>query len=395
MTLRVLHVLEALEGGTSRHLVDVVRHTPDVLHEVAIPKRRVGWVTDETAADEMMAAGARLHRIEMRRSPASGRNAAALASLRRLITAVQPDIVHGHSSVGGALARLAAWDLPIPSVYTPNGLATSTPIVLAERLLARRTKRFVAVSPSEGDLAVRLGIVPTDRLAIIPNGVDPTAPPPAAPDLRSRLDLKPDVPLIGSIARLVPQKAPLDYVKACAHVARECTAAHIVLIGSGPLESAVNKEILRLGLTRRFHQLAVLPEAAAALGDLDVLVSTSRFEGAPYAPIEAMRAGTPVVLSDVVGNRDAVEHGTSGLLVSEGDLDGYATAILTLLRDDDLRSRLGAAGRARVDRRFDVAVMGRALTGVYYELANGHGDAAPSAPGIDRRSQRLASAVSP
>ena len=373
MTPRVLHVLEALGGGTSRHVVDVVRHTPGVVHEVAIPKRRVGWVTDETAADEMMAAGARLHRIEMRRSPTNGRNAAAFAALRRLITTIQPDIVHGHSSVGGALARLAAWDLPIPSVYTPNGLATSTPIVLAERLLARRTRRFVAVSASEGDLAVRLGIVPADRLAIIPNGIDPTTPPPAAPDLRSRLGLEPGVPLIGSVARLVPQKAPLDFVKACAGVAKEATGAHFLLIGSGPLESAVDKEIQRLGLTRRFHKLAVLPEAAAALGDLEVLVSTSKFEGGPYAPIEAMRVGTPVVLSDVVGNRDAVEHGTSGLLVPEGDVDGFAMAILRLLRDDDLRARLGSAGRDRVDSRFDVAAMGSALTGMYHELVNGRG----------------------
>jgi glycosyltransferase involved in cell wall biosynthesis len=367
----VLHVLEAFGGGTSRHIVDVVRHTPDVVHEVAIPNRRVGWITDATAADEMIAAGARLHRVEMRRSPANGRNAAALASLRRLITTLQPDIVHGHSSVGGALARLAAWDLPVHSVYTPHGLGTSAPIVLAERFLARRTRRFVAVSASEGDLAVRLGIVPADRLAIIPNGIDPRTPPPATPDLRSRLGLDQSVPLIGSVARLVPQKAPVDYVKACARVARESMAAHFVLIGSGPLQSAVDKEILGLGLTRRFHQLAVLPDAAAALGDLDVLVSTSRFEGGPYAPIEAMRAGTPVVLSDVVGNRDAVDHGTSGLLVPEGDLEGFATAILAVLGDEDLRARLGAAGRARVDRRFDVATMGRALTGVYHELALG------------------------
>jgi glycosyltransferase involved in cell wall biosynthesis len=370
----VLHVLEAFAGGTSRHVVDIVRHAPDVVHEVAIPRRRVGWVTDETAADEMTAAGAHLHRVEMRRSPANGRNAVALASLRRLITTMQPDIIHGHSSVGGALARLAAWDLPIPSVYTPNGLATSAPIVLAERLLARRTKRFVAVSASEGDLAVRLGIVPADRLAIIPNGIDPTAPPPAAPDLRRRLALAPDVPLIGSVARLVPQKAPLDYVKTCAGVARECATAHFVLIGSGPLESAVEREVLCQGLRRRFHQLPVLPGAAAALGDLDALVSTSKFEGGPYTPIEAMRVGTPVVLSDVVGNRDTIEHGTSGLLVPQGDIDGFATAILTLLRDDELRGRLGAAGRARVDRSFDVAAMGRALTGVYHELVTTRDD---------------------
>jgi glycosyltransferase involved in cell wall biosynthesis len=101
-----------------------------------------------------------------------------------------------------------------------------------------------------------------------------------------------------------------------------------------------------------------------------------------------MRAGTPVVLSDVVGNRDAVEHGTSGLLVPEGDVDGFAAAMLMLLRDDDLRARLGAEGRDRVDRRFDVAAMGSALTGMYHELANGH-RTPPVSSSSSRRSQRL------
>jgi glycosyltransferase involved in cell wall biosynthesis len=94
-----------------------------------------------------------------------------------------------------------------------------------------------------------------------------------------------------------------------------------------------------------------------------------------------MRAGTPVVLSDVVGNRDTIEHGISGLLIDEGDVDGFARAILALLRDDDLRTRLGAAGRARVDRRFDVATMGRALTGVYHDLVASHKSADRRAPG--------------
>jgi starch synthase len=81
-----------------------------------------------------------------------------------------------------------------------------------------------------------------------------------------------------------------------------------------------------------------------------------------------MAAGTPVVLSDVVGNRDVVEDGVSGLLVPFGDHGAAADAITGLLADAARRDALARAARARVRCQFDVRRMGDALSEVYRGL---------------------------
>lgn len=366
---RVLHVLEALEGGTARHIVDVVTYTSGVVHEVAIPRTRAGWVTDEQAVGRLHDAGAVVHFVDMRRKPLDRRNVAAVNALRQLVARRRPAIVHGHSSVGGALARVAAWRATVPRLYTPNGLAQSTVALRVERLLGRRTDRLIAVSKSEADLAVRLRLVPEERVSVIPNGIDPTATAPPAVDLRERLAVAPSTPLVGSVARLVAQKAPEVYVRACAAIARERPDVHFVLVGAGPLQGLVDDEVTIAGLGGRWHQISVLPDASTVLGQLDVFMLLSRFEGCPYTPLEAMRAGTPVVVSAVVGSRDIVEHGVSGLVVPPENPEAAAAAAVRILTERELAAALAQGGRERVAARFDVRAMGVALADLYRGVA--------------------------
>src|SRR5438105_1558639 len=121
MTVKVLHVLEAIETGVARHLRNLVRNV-DAEHTVVLPSGRVGGTTDTAAFGEMEAAGARLERVEMRRSPVSPVTLAAVPRIRRIIRAIRPDVVHGHSAIGGAVARLAATGTGAARVYTPHGL---------------------------------------------------------------------------------------------------------------------------------------------------------------------------------------------------------------------------------------------------------------------------------
>jgi glycosyltransferase involved in cell wall biosynthesis len=364
---RVLHVLEALEGGTSRHLVDVVRHADGTDHVVAIPSQRVGGLTDERALPALREAGAEVRFVTMHRTPWSYANGLALGTLGRLVRRLRPDVVHGHSSIGGMLARLAATGSGVPTVYTPNGITTVRAGVAVERALRRRTDVFVAVSESEGELAVRLGLAKPEQVAVIPNGVTLDLPP-SPVDLRSHLGVATDAPLVGTVARLVPQKAPEDFVAACERIGREVPEARFVLIGDGQLEREVDAAVARAGLDGRFTRIPSLPGAAGVLGQLDVFALSSRFEGGPYAPLEAMRAETPVVLTDVVGSRDAVEDGVSGLVVPPGDVPAMASAVVGLLRDPDRRHRMGQAGRQRVVSTFDVRSMGRALDALYRRI---------------------------
>ena len=369
MSPTVLHVLEALEGGTARHLVDVVTTVRSVEHEVVVPPERRGWATDESAIDSMRAAGATVHLVDVRRRPLSTDNVAAVRAVRRLVRQRRPAVVHGHSAVGGAVARLAAWGTGVPTCYTPNGLPAAAWATAVERVLGRITDAVVAVSPSEAAEVRDRRLVPDHTIAMIPNGIEVDAQQAGAPALRHELGIAAGVPLVGTISRLVPQKAPEVLVAAFERIAEAVPEAHFLLVGSGPLQPVVDAAVAG-PLRGRLHQQPHIPDARRVLGELDVFVLASSFEGGPYAPLEAMAAGTPVVLTDVVGNRDTIESGRSGMLVPAGDPDALAAAVVTLLSDDALRQGIADAGRRRVEERFDVADMAAALSALYDRLAS-------------------------
>ncbi len=116
-----------------------------------------------------------------------------------------------------------------------------------------------------------------------------------------------------------------------------------MLIGDGPLRHDIEDLVKACGLAPVFHWLPELHDAAAYLHDLTVFALPSRFEGGPYSPLEAIRAGVPVVLSDVVGNRDVIEQRRSGLLVPPDDPGRLAEAILELLSDPPAAADLAHA----------------------------------------------------
>jgi len=262
---------------------------------------------------------------------------------------------------------VAARGRPVPVVYTPNGLSRARWATAVERMLGSRIDRFIAVSASERDFAVRHAVVAPERIVVIPNGIELTPPEPPGRSLRDHLGLAADVPLVGSCARLTWQKAPEVYVAAAAIVARTQPAAHFVLIGDGPMRGSIEEAIEQAGLSGRFHLLPGLDRADAALAELDVYALPSRFEGGPYTPLEAMRAGTPVIVTDAAGNRDTVRHNTTGLVVPRDDPAGLAAAIAAVLEDRVLRERLIAGARAALPA-FDVERMAAATGEVYSEL---------------------------
>jgi len=363
----VVHVLEALEGGTARHVTDVVTHVVGVTHHVVVPHERVGGTTDRLAVPGMQAAGAEVHRVEMRRFPISPRNGAALVELRRLLHRLRPDVVHGHSAVGGALARTAAAGLPTLRVYTPNGLHPSLAATVAERGLRRATDRFVAVSAGEAVVAMARGITDPDHTCVIPNGIDLTsgADETGAPDLRRVAGVPERAPLLGFVGRLAAQKCPEAVVAVVAQLGDRVPDLHAVMIGGGRMEDAVRRSVAQHGVQGRVHLVGHLPGARRIMGQLDALILPSRYEGCPYAVIEAMHAGTPVVVSDAVGNRDVVSDGVTGRVVRTGDVAAMADAVAeAMARGPGVQSAIEAA-RGRVRALHDVRSTSAALARLY------------------------------
>jgi glycosyltransferase involved in cell wall biosynthesis len=360
--IKVLHVLEAVEGGTARHLRDLVMYGEGAQHAVAVPRERHGHFTDFDALEDIRGVAAHTLHVDMRRSPASWRNPVAVARIAAFARRWGPDVIHGHSSIGGVAARIIGAARPRTAVvWTPNGVLTDRVTTTIERTLARLTDKIIAVSDSEAELLRELSIGTADQLAVIPNGIELHPTVASSPSLRELCGIPTDAPIIGSIARLSAQKGIDTLVESARIVFDRQSTAWFVLIGSGDLGHVARDAAARMP---RFAWLDGLPQARGVLDQFSLFVLLSRYEGMPYALMEAMAAGLPCVVTDAVGNRDIVTDEETGLLVPVDAPGTAAEAVLRFLSDDALRAKLGAAAQDRA-REFDAAIMAERTVGLY------------------------------
>ncbi|HEX2184081.1 MAG TPA: glycosyltransferase family 4 protein [Chloroflexota bacterium] len=362
--------MEATIGGTKRHLLELCEGLPPAgwAVEVACPRVRQAALGDVSFWDDLRARGVPAHALPMRRAPLSGTNVRAVLRLARLIRRRRYDVVHAHSSIAGAVARpavLLSGRRP-GVVYTPHGFAFLTPggrgrqalYLSIERALGRVTDRLIAVSPTEGDEAVRYGVIPAARVVTIPNGVATgELPSPARRAEVRRREGWGDAPLVGTVSRMTQQKDPFTWLQTAARIAAVRADVRFVWIWSGELEPEVRREAAALGLVSRLHFLGYRADARDLIAALDVYLLTSRFEGLPYTVLEAMASGVPVVATDVVGTRDVVRQDATGLLAPAGEPSALAAHVLRVLEQPELARRLGEAARDEVGARFSVQGM--------------------------------------
>jgi glycosyltransferase involved in cell wall biosynthesis len=178
----------------------------------------------------------------------------------------------------------------------------------------------------------------------------------------SALDRLRGIPQVISIGRFAFPKDFATLVEALAATQADYRAA---FVGEGPLLPEIAVTIRQRGLTERIDLLGNRGDVPGVLASADVFVLSSRSEGFPVSILEAMAAGLPVVATDVGGIAESVIDGETGLLVPPGDPGALAAALDRLLADSALRQRLGAAGRERVRRHFDLAGFRRAHVELY------------------------------
>ena len=130
----------------------------------------------------------------------------------------------------------------------------------------------------------------------------------------------------------------------------------LTIIGDGADRPALEEMTIDLELTGnvKFVGYKSQAEVREAMQQTDVFVLPSFAEGVPVSLMEAMAAGVPVVTTQIAGISELVENGVSGYLVPPGDVASLADRIQTLLDNPELRSQFGAAGRAKVEKEFDI-----------------------------------------
>jgi len=379
--IAVCHVITMLElGGAQQNTLHTVRTlgSPFRASLVCGP----GGVLDREVLDEGRIDVTFVPDLVRPISPI--RDGAALLRLASIFRERRPQIVHTHSSKAGILGRAAARLAGVPIVvHTIHGFGFNDrqpalvrgALVALERMATTFTTHFIAVSHSTLKTGIDRRIVPRERASVIRSGIA-IAEFEAAARQRSRggdaavrreMGLPAEAPLVGMVACLKAQKAPLDFIEVAARVAWQVPEARFVIVGDGELRPAVEARARALGLGDRLRLLGWRRDVPRIVAALDVLVLTSLWEGLPRVVPEGIAAGVPIVATSADGTTDVLSDGTTGLVCRPGDLDGLSERVVRLLRDPVLAARLSRQARA-VLPEFDIDAMVRAQEALYHDL---------------------------
>jgi len=365
---RILLVFEPPDGGVA-----------ECVGRLALGAGALGWDVELAGPREALpyaavaAAGIPIHRLALERG--YGRPAADLAAFRgivRLLRSGRFDAVHVHSAKAGVLGRLGAVIAGVPAVYSPHCFpfvgdfrrARRVVATAIEAVLGRLEGTIVCVCEAERQEALAARVAPAHRLAVVLNGSE------ACDD-----DIDPDPrlsamgsqgPLVGAVTVLRAQKSVDVLVDAAPHILAAVPTARVAIVGDGPLRDELRARAARLGLEgdERFALLPFEAPAARHLRALDVYVLPSAWEALPIGALEALACGTPQVVTDVGGTREAVVPET-GLVVLPHDPEALAAAVVELLEAPARRAAMAVASRERHARLFTVERMVEQTVAIY------------------------------
>ena len=364
-------------GGAQRYVYDVATHLPKDLFEVVVAAGPAQGSSEPGKLLEMLnTAGIRTIYLP---SLARDVGLADLAAYRELLATIRtekPNILHLNSSKAGGLGALAGRRARIPHIiFTSHGLAYDEPrwffqkflIFLATWATFLLCHRVIAISDYIASRARRLPGV-AHRVRRVLNGLDavPFLPKDAA---RKRLQeiephIQEDIPLIGSIAELVPNKNLSVAIEACAILKERGKKFAYTIIGSGDERIKLEQLIREKNLENCVFLLGAVPEARNDIRAFDIFLLPSIKEGVPYVLLEAAQAKVPIVGSDIPGIRTIIGS-DSGLLAPSHDAELMSVAIAQYLESPKLRASMSDNLARSVASRFSIERMIRETSALY------------------------------
>jgi len=374
--MRILYLVTKADlGGAQVHILDLLRGFQNTLEPV-VAAGEEGYFTEAVSK-----LGIPYHIVpHLVHALDPINDCRALLEIARLIRSVQAEVVHAHTSKAGVVGRFAARVAGVPSIFTAHtwcfaeGTSWKWRVagIPAERLAGRLCSAIINVSEANRDLAVRHRVSDQNRMLTIWNGIPDTSH-------RARPDAS-GVPRIVMVARCAEQKDHSLMLRAIAGVERP---ARHSFVGDGPLLRSLKAEADQVGVADRVEFLGNRSDIPEILAQSHVFVLATKWEGFPLSILEAMRAGLPVIASNVGGVPEAVMEGKTGYVVDRGDADTFRDRLLALIADSALRRRMGNAGRRRYETNFTLDHMLRKTMAVYQMAVFGFRAAAVlSLPGV-------------
>ena len=385
--IRVMRIISRMNiGGPATHVVllnaGLDRGGYDCLLVTGSEGANEGSLRDLALSSDL-----RLAMIpELGREIAPWSDFVTVVKLYRLMRRERPHVVHTHTAKAGFVGRIAARLAGVPVVlHTFHGHvfhgyfspAKTQLFLLIERFGARLSTRIITISPRLREEIVQFGVTGREQIEVIPLGFELEAfasQQRGAGHFKHSLGLPPNVKLVGAVGRLVPIKNIPLLLEAAALARQEDPDIRIVIVGDGALREALEARAEALGLGQAVVFAGWRRDLASVYADLDAVVISSHNEGTPASLIEAMATGCPVVSTRVGGVPDLIGDGETGRLVSPGEREALAAALLELFREPERTARMAELAQRQVLERHQARRLVANVDRLYRQLltAAGH-----------------------
>ncbi|WNQ12697.1 glycosyltransferase family 4 protein [Paenibacillus aurantius] len=325
--------------------------------------------------------------LPVQRSPFRRENLQAYSMLKTIIEENGYDLIHGHTPMGGVLARLAARrerKKGTRVLYTAHGFHFCKGAPLLNWLVYFPIEKFLSsytdclITINEEDYAFARRRLHAGRLERVHGvGVDTERFRPLNEEkrieARKPFGFRPEEFLLFYAAEFNGNKNQELLIRAMVALRKEAPQARLLLAGDGPMKEACQAAAIRLGVADRVDFLGHRKDIDVLLPLCDAAVASSRREGLPVNIMEAMACGLPVVASVNRGHSELVEDGLNGFLIPDENDQRFASRLLELIRSPELCRRMGEENTRRV-QLYSLRQVKEELTGIYkrYSLEDKH-----------------------
>jgi len=352
--IRVLLLIGELgRGGAERQLSELASRMDDERYEPV-----VCCLAPPSGLFEVIR-GAGVEVVSLNKLPGIG--LASLLELVRIVRRLRPAVIHSYLFSANWRGLLVGRMLRVPVIISSVRNVDFHPslvMTLLDRFMGIFVDQVIANADAVRRFVVDRHWIDDGRVHVVYNGVGYERLDAAVRNHELRVVEQPGRrPTVVKVASLTPKKDHSTFLEAAVLVIRKIPDARFLVVGGGRLQRKLERMVRELGLQDHVVLVGETSNVPGLLVDADVSVLTSLREGCSNALLESMALGTPIVATDVGGNRELVRDGVEGFIVPAGDAKAVADRIIQLLENQELRVRMGRAGRARIDRRFTAARM--------------------------------------
>lgn len=355
-------------GGAQSHVYELMKNMRAMYQVIPVlVTGKKGWLTEQ--AQHL---GIETYIIpDMVREISPTHDWKANRELQNLFRKIHPDLIHCHSSKAGILGRWAARQCGIPSVFTAHGWAFTDGVPeikrkiyrLIEKIAGKWCKKIICVSEYDRNLALREIPQLKDKLVTVHNCIPDTI---FQKKWNQFNDTKEKTLEIVTVARFSPPKKILETLDVVNNAVHQGIKLHLTFIGNGPLFDQAVSQANAIGIENHVTFLGARTDVEKLLPNYDLFLLLTNWEGFPISIIEAMRAGLPVMASDVGGVSESVESKIGWLIPSH--TENVVHEIQQISAHKDILVKKGIAAREKYLNHFTVYKMIKEIYRVYQTL---------------------------